>query len=259
MKHIFLILLITSISMFSQNKTIPFKNGEFLKMELSYGLLSSGFATLELNEINKDNKIMFHVNGNGWTIGLTNFFFPVKDNYQTYFDKHTLQPYRFIRKINEGGHIKNKEIFFDYSKKEALVKNYKHNTIQNFPIKNDIQDMLSSLYYLRSIDFNKLKEGDVFSIKLFYDDSIKEVKLQLKGREVINSNFGKINTLIIKPLVETGRIFKESEGVTIWLTDDENKVPVKVKASILVGYIKAELIEYKNLANKFSKTTSNFN
>ncbi|MEN8187057.1 MAG: DUF3108 domain-containing protein [Bacteroidota bacterium] len=258
MRKIIFLLFFISFLGFSQNHTIPFKHGEFLKMDLSYGFISAGFATFEVNELKKNNRKLIHVNGNGWSTGMTDFFFHVEDNYQTFFDKYTFQPYHFIRRVDEGGHTKNKEIFFNHTKNRAIVKDHKRNTKRTFSTQKDVHDMLSSLYYLRSINFDNFNDGDVFTLKLFYDDSVNDIKLRFKGREVINTNFGKIKTIVLKPQVETGRIFDEKEGVTIWLTDDKNKIPVKIKASVLVGSIKAELIEYKGLANEFSESHSNF-
>ena len=132
-KVFFLLFFISSLS-FSQNKTIPFQKGEFLKYKLSYGLIHAGFATLQVDEIIKENKNLIHIDGQGWTVGIVDFFFSVEDNYQTYFDKNTLKPYRFIRKINEGGYTKNKEILFDFQKHQATVKDYKNNNEKSFSI-----------------------------------------------------------------------------------------------------------------------------
>ena len=57
--------------------------------------------------------------------------------------------------------------------------------------------------------------------------------------------------MMFKPLVQTGRVFKEKESVTLWITDDDNKVPVRIKAELAVGSLKADLDEYKGLKNPF--------
>ncbi len=252
-KVLFLLFFISSFG-FSQNKTIPFQKGEFLKYKLSYGLIHAGFATLEVDEINEGNKDLIHIDGNGWTVGMVDFFFSVKDNYQTYFDKNTFQPHRFIRKIDEGGYTKDKEILFDFQKHRATVKDYKNKNEKSFTIQNDINDMLSSFFYLRSISFDNIKQNEIIAIKMFYDDRTENINVKFLGREIIKTKFGEIKTIIIKPEVETDRVFKEKEGVIIWISDDNNKIPIRIKANILVGSIKAELYEFKELAN-----TSTFN
>lgn len=251
MKRALLLIYFTSIFSFSQNIAPPFKAGELLKYKINYGLLNAGFASLEIDTYIKDQDSLYHVNGKGWTTGVTDFFFPVNDNYQTYFNQQTLKPYHFIRKINEGGYKKNKEIYFDFKTHYAKVINHKHQTEKSFFIQNDVQDMLSSLYYLRSIDFEHLKENDTININMFFDEQMNRIKLRIKGRSTIHTKFGKVRTIILKPIVQAGRVFNDKENVTIWITDDKNKIPIKIKAGIVVGSIKAELIEYKGLANPF--------
>jgi hypothetical protein len=109
--------------------------------------------------------------------------------------------------------------------------------------------MLSSLYYIRSKSFDNIKQNEIITIKMFYDDKTEKINVKYLGRETINTKFGKVKTIIIKPEVEADRIFEKKEGVIIWLSDDDNKIPIRIKANILVGSIKAELQEYKELAN----------
>jgi len=251
MKKVFFLFFFISLYTFSQNNIQAFKTGEFLKYKIHYGLLGAGFMSLKTESSVLNDEKLFHINGKGWTTGVVDFIFPVEDNYQTYFFKKTVQPYLFIRKINEGGYIKNKEIYFDFQKHQAKVIDYKHNTKKYFFIQNDVQDMLSSLFYLRSLDLSNLKTNDIITLNMFYDEQMNKIKLRYSGKEIIQTKFGKVKTLIFKPMVQSGRIFKDEETVTIWITDDKNKIPIKIKAAILVGSVKAELIEYKGLANSF--------
>ncbi len=249
MKRLFLIFYLLSFLTYSQKFSVPFKGGEYLKYKLSYGPVNAGIATLKIENHFENKTDMLHVIGKGWTTGMTNFFFSVKDNYETYFDKNQMKPFRFIRKIDEGGYTKDKEILFDFNDYRATVIDHKMNKKNSFSIEKDVQDMLSSLYYVRNIDFTTLKEGDIISIKMFLDSEIYRLNLIIKEREVIKFNKKKIKTIVLQPTVQEGRIFKSNESVTFWISDDLNKVPLKIKASILVGSIKAELIEYKGLSN----------
>lgn len=249
MKRIFLLFYIVSFVSFSQNKLPSYQAGEFLKYKLSYGPINAGYASLEVKDHFENDREMFHVLGKGWTTGMVDIFFSVKDDYQTYFDKQTMQPYRFIRKINEGGYTKDKEILFDFNNNSAKVIDHKKGKTEVFSVQSDAQDMLSSLYHVRNIDFDTLKEGDIISINMFLDNDIYKFNLFFKEREIIKFNKKKVKTLVLQPTVQEGRIFKSDESVTFWISDDMNKIPIKIKASILVGSIKAELVEYKDLAN----------
>jgi len=87
---------------------------------------------------------------------------------------------------------------------------------------------------------------------MFFDDEITKFKLKFIGREDLETKFGTIPTMIFRPMVQTGRIFKEQESVTVWISDDENKLPVSIKASLAVGSLKADLDGFKGLKNSFT-------
>jgi len=236
-----------------QSNKLAFKDGEWLKYKMSYSnFLNAGFSTISVKEINYKKKEAFHIVGKGKTTGLIGLFFKVRDNYQSYMYKKTLKPFLFIRKINEGGYTKNKKITFNHETKEATVTNYKHNTQKKYPISSDIQDMLSSLYYLRNKKLSNLKIGAKIELKLFFDQEINNFKLQFLGKQILRTKFGKIKTLKFRPIVQKGRVFKSEESVTIWVTDDENKIPIKIKAALAVGSLRADLVSFKGLAHPFN-------
>lgn len=246
--YIILLLLLYSLAGYSQ----AFQSGEYFKFQISYGIVNAGVATLSLNETTYDGKKVYHAKGNGYTTGITKTMFKVQDDYQSYFDLSTGKPYRFIRKINEGGYTKNEEGFFQYNKNNVLVKDHKRNIQKNFSVSNkNIQDIISSFYYLRNhTGIKGMKKGEMIEIDMFFDDEVYKFKLKLLGKEEIKTKFGKIKTLKFRPYVQSGRVFKEEESLTIWVSDDENKIPVKLQASLLVGSLKAELVDYKGLRNK---------
>jgi hypothetical protein len=248
MKRLVFLFLFCSFVLKAQNK-LPFQKGELLSYQVSYGLVNAGVANLELKKHSIEGKNYLHIVGKGFSTGITDFFFKVEDRYESYFDPETLRPYRFIRKIKEGGHTKDKEIVFDFNKNEAKVINYKKKKTEFFPIEKDVLDMLLSVYYFRAMDFSKLKENEIVNMKMFYDETTYPFQLKVLGRELVNTKFGKINCLKVVPMVERGRVFKENESLTIWFTDDQNKIPIKLKASILVGSIKMELDNYSGLAH----------
>ncbi|WKD85170.1 hypothetical protein KCTC32516_00509 [Polaribacter huanghezhanensis] len=251
-KTIFLFIAFSSVvHSYSQEKTTIFKKGEWLRYKMSYsGFLKAGNATLSVGTDTIKGKEVFHVTGKGWTTGIIKWFFNVDDTYQSYFDKETIKPYVFKRNINEGGYVINREIKFNYDTKKATVLDFKLQTTETFDF-NNIQDMMSSFYYLRSRDVSNLKVGDEIALDMFMDAQIYPFKLRYLGEELLKTSFGKIKTLKFRPMVQAGRVFKENESVTIWITADENKIPIKLKASLSVGSLKAELDAYKGLANSF--------
>ncbi len=253
MKRI-LVVVILFISFFTtaQNDVKAFKKGEWLKFRISYSnFLNAGNATMEIKETEHNGKEAFHVVGKGKTTGVISWFFKVKDNYQSYFYKETLEPYHFIRKINEGGYKKDKEIFFDREAKKALVKNHKRKTEVTIDFSDDVQDMVSTLYYLRNQDLSNMKVNDEVALTMFFDETSYKFKLRYLGKETIRTKFGKVASLKFRPIVQAGRVFKEKESLTVWVSADENKIPLRIKASLAVGSLRADLNAYKGLANPF--------
>ncbi|WP_435136394.1 DUF3108 domain-containing protein [Formosa sp. A9] len=249
---IFLIVLNCSFYAVAQNDS-AFQDGEWFKFEMSYsGFLKAGNATLEVkSEAYKGNPV-YHIVGKGWTTGAIKWFFKVEDLYETYIDKTTYLPYKFVRKIDEGGHTKNIQIEFDNKQNKAFVHDKKNNKQNTFDTKPDVQDMVSTFYYLRNkMDVSGLKVGDEVHVNMFFDEENYAFKLKYLGTEVIDTNFGYISALKFRPYVMAGRVFKEEESLTLWVSNDKNKMPLRVKADLAVGSLRADLESFKGLKHPF--------
>mgnify|MGYP005809499079 FL=1 len=250
-KYLILLMLLIAGSAFAQEAA--FKDGEWFRFRISYsGWWKAGEATLSVNNETLKGKPVYHVKGKGVTTGMTKLFFGVEDYYETYIDKQTTLPYRFIRKIDEGGHTKDKIIDFDQQARVATVNDKKHNEIKTFQTEPNIHDMVSSFYHLRNaIDASTLKEGDETVINMFFDQENFKFKLKFLGREVVKTKFGKVKALVFRPYVQAGRVFKEKESLTVWISDDQNKIPLQIKADLAVGSLKADIDAYKGLKHPF--------
>lgn len=244
-------VLVAQIS-FSQQES-AFDTGEWLKFKMSYSnWFKAGEATLKVNEDIIDDKPVFHVVGIGKTTGAISWFFKVKDRYETYFDKQTGLPYKFIRDIYEGGHTKNIEIDFDQVNQKAYVHDKKHNKKFIIETNSNIQDMISAYYYLRNkIDASNLKKGDEIITSMFFDKETFGFKLKYLGQEVIRTKFGKVKTLKFRPYVMAGRVFKEEESLTLWVSNDKNRIPLRIKADLAIGSLRADLVAFKGLKHSF--------
>lgn len=252
-KTLLLIAIFTTTLFLAQEKTPAFQSGEWLRYKMSYsGFLRAGSAILEVDESEINGRKVYHTKGKGWTSGMIKWFFQVEDLYESYFDQAETKPYLFKRKINEGGYKKHRITSFNYDSNQAYIQDFiaQKDTTVAF---SNVQDVLSSFYFLRNQDVSNLTKGEEIKLDMFLDSQVYPFKLKFLGEEVIKTKFGKVNTLIFRPLVQSGRVFKEQESVTIWITDDANKIPIKMKASLTVGSLRAELEEYKGLANPFKK------
>jgi len=252
MKKIIILVLVSASLGFSSQKERAFDTGEWFKFRIHYGLINAGYATLEVQEAVRNNKKVYHAIGKGYTTGMSRFFFKVDDNYESYFDKETGNPYQFVRKIDEGGYTKNQEGFFNQSTNRVLVKDYKHKSENTFLIPENTQDIMSTFYYLRNYpSIDKLKVGESVSVDMFFDNETTKFKLKFIGTEDLETKFGVVPTMIFRPLVQSGRVFKEKESLTVWISDDDNKIPVRIQASLAVGSIKADLDAFKGLKYSF--------
>jgi len=223
-----------------------FNAGETLTYQIRYGFIVGGITTFSLSEAVYDNKLVFHAQVIGETTGMANAIYGVKDIYESWFDKESNLPYKQVRNIKEGHYTNYNEV--TYNRKDNTV-NSKLSGIHQVPEK--ILDLTSTFYYLRRIDFSTLNQEDVIIVNMYFADQIFPFRLRYKGKESIRTKFGKINCLKICPVVEVGRMFKSQDDLTIWFTDDDNRLPVLVRMDIsVVGSVLLKLVKYEHAANQ---------
>ena len=233
-----------------KQKIESFKRGEKLSFRLHYGFISAGTATLEVKEEFQriGNRNTFHVIGIGESQGAFDWFFRVRDRYETFIDEEALLPWVFIRRVDEGGyHILEDYVFNQFKNKVDCGKGMVFNVL------GDAQDMISAFYYARNLDYSNAKKGDVFAINTFVDKKDFTVKIKYVGEETIKTDLGKFRCIKFNPVIQTGRIFKSEEDCIVWITNDKNHIPLRVEGKIMVGSIKMDLTDYSGLANPISK------
>ena len=237
---------------FNPPNDMVFKNGEWFKFRIHYGIFNASYATMKVTESTLDGKPVYHIKGKGKSTGMLHWFFKVNDRYETYIDRNTVKPYRFIRDINEGGYTKDIQIDFNHDTGKAIVNDKKKKKVETLDIKPSTQDMMSAFYHLRNtVDVNTLSSGDEFNVPMFFDKENFDFKLKFLKRDTIRTKFGKVPALEFKPYVMSGRVFKEKESLTVWISDDENKIPLKIKAKLMVGSLTASLDDFKGLKHQF--------
>ena len=238
---------------FAPPKERAFEVGEWFKFRIHYGIVNAGYATLEVKDDMRAGKRVFHAIGRGYTTGMTKLFFKVEDNYESFFDRETGHPVQYVRKINEGGYKKNEEGFFNDKANKVLVKDFKNKTEKNYDTTEHIQDILSTFYYLRNYPtIDKLKVGEAVAIDMFFDGEVTRFRLKYLGNENLDTKFGIVPCMIFRPYVQAGRVFKEQESLTVWISNDDNKMPISIKASLSVGSLKADLDGFKGLKYPFT-------
>ncbi|MDZ4663558.1 MAG: DUF3108 domain-containing protein [Bacteroidota bacterium] len=224
-----------------------FKEGEVLTYRLHYGALNAGIAVLEVKPqlLDVSGRKVMHIVANGYTNGAADWFFKVRDRYETYMDKDAMVPWLFVRRVDEGGFKFSQDYAFNHYTKKVDIGNG-----EKFDVPVGIQDMVSAFYTARSLDLSNAKPGDLFSLNSFVDKEIWPVKIKFIGRETIKTDIGKYKCLRFRPIVQKGRVFKHEEDLNVWISDDKNHIPMRVQANIIIGSVKMDITSAKNLANQ---------
>lgn len=230
------------ISLNAQTDNNHFKDGERLKFVLYYGLIDGGYINAELKLTVLNGQKVYHSKMLAKTSGLTDKLYKVHDEYQAYFNPETILPIKSIRDINEGKYKKYNVVEYDHTNLKLV--NIDKDT---FEITSDIRDMVSVFHYIRNKDFSKMKEGEIIKVNTFFDNEIFPFDMRYRGIEKIKTRMGTFNCIKLVPYVEPGRIFNSEDDMTIWLSNDNNRVPVRVRFDLKVGSVKVDLIEYSGL------------
>jgi hypothetical protein len=227
-----------------------YKAGEVLNYRLHYGVINAGTAKLEVKKLDKKfaGREVYHIIGSGRSRGAFDWFFKVRDRYETYMDVDGVFPWLFVRNISEGGYKKHQTYKFKQAKNEV-----DNGEGKSFETPGGVQDMLSSFYYARSIDYTKAKKNQVFTVWSFVDDELWPLKIRFLKRETIKVGNKKYKAMKFCPVVQEGRLFKDEDDVSVWISDDENKIPLLAQGKIFVGSIKFELTSAHGLANPLAK------
>jgi hypothetical protein len=230
-------------------RNYAFSPNESLTYRVYYTLagvyIAAGEAVFHTNVEQLNGRAVYHVTGEGKTLS-EYFFFKVKDKYETYIDTATMQPLKFIRNIDEGGFKKYENVSFNKSANTTIT------TDGVFKVPACVQDVMSAIYYARNIDFSTKKPNDTIPFSMFLDNQVYHLYIRYMGKEVLKTRYGKFRAVKIKPLLIKGTIFEGGEKMTVWVSDDENHVPLRVESPITVGSIKVDMMEFRNRRHPLS-------
>lgn len=223
-----------------------FLAGESLTYKVSYSvagmrLAVAGEATFNTTFERFNGKDVYHIVGEGKSYPFYDKFFKVRDKYESYIDTATLQPYKFIRNVDEGGYKTYENVSFIKNTNTAIT------TAGVFKIPDCIQDVCSAMFYARNIDFNNLKVNDKIPFDMFLDRQVYHLYVRYLGKETIRTSYAKFRTIKFRPLLVKGTMFEGGEKMTVWVTDDPNHIAVRIESPITVGKVSVDMSYYKNL------------
>ncbi|MEE4177373.1 MAG: DUF3108 domain-containing protein [Bacteroides sp.] len=209
------------------------------------GNVTAGEASLEIGQQPQfiGGRSTMHIVGRLRTKGLFNLFFKVNDRFETYIDHTAIAPLLFIRRVHEGNYRKSQDVIFNH------VENIAISNTATVPVPPYVQDLISVFYFARTLKIEDPKVGDEFNVDFFLDDSVYVTRIVFDGYERLQTRMGTFNTLRFKPMVLEGKVFSQPYPMTLWISEDKNRVPILVESGLVVGSVKLELSEYSGLKN----------
>lgn len=229
-----------------------FKSGERLNYKMKYGFFTAAEAHLRVEEsdVKFDGKPAYHIIADGATAGTFDVFYKVRNRYESYIDKNTLLPYLYTENRHEGSWHHVDKVSFDRQDNKVT------SNAGTFPLKGKVFDFPSAYYFARNLDVSKLRIGDTFDMNYFLDDGTQTLSVTFVGREKVKTSLGTFNCLKFNPSIVPGKIFKKNSKLYLWVTDDNNRIPVKAHVEVIVGSLTMELTDASGLKFPLNGTTN---
>jgi len=238
-----------------QINTVAFAPGEVISYNAYYNLgfiwLHAGDVEFKVTSKKYNERDVLHLYAYGTSFKSYDWIFKIRQKYQSYVDPETLMPLWYERDVVEDTYTAFEDYKFDYQNNliHTYVQKRKRPAVENaLPITPCLFDVMTAVYYFRCVDFSKYKEGDKIPIHMILDSQKYDLYIRYLGKdEVKTRNKQKFKCIKFSASVVEGSVFKSGENIIIWVTDDNNRVPVIVEAKIIVGSVKAILNETKGL------------
>ncbi len=221
-----------------------YQSGEILNYRIHYGIINAGLVNMTVSEpLTINNKTAYNLKVEGETLKSFDWAYKVRDKFESWVDGESQAPLRYAKTVRENTYF-NQDIAI-YNHSEKWLKNKQG----QLTIPQYTQDVASAIYYMRTLDYANASVGTTYPIDVYLDNKIYNLNVKYVGKEVIKSDIGKIRCFEIKPQLVVDRVFKRTDAMTVWVTDDENKIPVRIQTDIRVGSLKVDLVKYQNLKN----------
>ena len=257
-----IVMMLASFSGEKRKDFIPIKNtsfgtGEVLDYRVNFGFFTVGKAStiVEKKIFSINSRPSYKVDAYGETLGFVSWITKVKDQWGAYVDTAALVTHVSYRKIKEGNYRKDEMITYDHDKLRAEVKVMDQKTgiygdPKFYPTPTNVRDMVGGFLYLRVIDYSKYKKGDTLSISGFFEDTPYNLKIIYFGKENVETKIGVIRCHKLIPVMPDNKIFDGENSITCWISDDLNKIPVRIQAKMFIGSTGVELVSFSGLRNQ---------
>lgn len=255
-----LLILVITVGFVTKDRlrTIPnesFSSGEVLKYKVHYGPITAAEAVIDvapsLHMVN--GRPCYRATVTGKTNSSFDLFIRIRDTWQSYIDTAAIVPQRSFRNIEEGSYRKRETVDFNHANNTALVEKKRkeeNKETKKYKIPDHVQDIVSGFYYLRTFDYDKMRVGDKINVQGFFDEDNFNMEVTYRGKEVVDTKAGKIKAIKLTPKMPKNEMFNGENSIIVYLSDDQNKIPVLIQAEMFVGSVKVNLYDYKNLKHK---------
>jgi hypothetical protein len=229
----------------SQTNT-SFNTGEKITYTIFYNVIglyvNAGDAQFTVMPTKWEGEPAYTFTATGNSNRRYDWIFKVRDKYESIVDAKTLLPYYFSRSINEGSFHQNQNLTFNQKANEVVTQKG-----ESFKAADCTFDVISVIYAARNLDFKNLQVNEKVYLNFFLDNELFPSYFKYLGKEIIQTKFGKFKAIKIAPLLVKGSMFEGGEHMTIWVTDDENHIPIRIETPIIVGTIKVDMNRYEGL------------
>lgn len=229
-----------------------FSKGEKLHFRLHYGFINAGEAVFEVHPdlYLVNNRVCYKATVFGTSTGAFDMMMHIRDTWGTYIDTSAIITQRSYRDITENSYkLKEYVNFYPDQGFAKVERHHKGVKYEEHSIPTNIQDIVSGFYFLRTIDYSKMKKGQIIEVDAFFEDTLYDFRISYEGTENIKTKFGKVNAVKLVPIMPENDLFKGKNPISVWISNDENKVPLKVRANMLVGGVEIDLEKYEGLKN----------
>ena len=228
-----------------------FNTGEKITYTIFYNVIglyvNAGEAQFTVRPTKWEGEAAFAFTATGNSNRRYDWIFKVRDKYESIVDSKTLLPYFFSRSINEGSFHQNQTIAFNQKSNEVTTHKG-----ESFKAADCTFDVVSAVYAVRNLDFSNLHVNEKVYLNFFLDNELFPSYFKYLGKEIIQTRFGKFKAIKIAPLLVKGSMFEGGELMTIWVTDDENHIPIRIQTPIIIGSIKVDMKNYQGLRHPLS-------
>jgi hypothetical protein len=227
-----------------------FVKGERVDYRVHYGFINAAEARVEVarSVVSVNNRPCFRVNVTGKTVGAFDLITRVRDQWRSYIDTSAIVPHMFYRDIQENNYRKEETVVFNHSSNMAFHKDDN----KAYKVPDNVHDIISGFYFLRTIDFGRVSEGEVVEVPTFFDGEVYKLRIRYGGRAVVKTKFGRLRVLKLTPFIPNNKLFKGENPMTIWVSDDEKKIPVKAEVELVIGSLDMDIKNYKGLRSEFN-------